>query len=301
MLLFTLHRSPADRRVVARTVPRKIDFPTDLHAAETILLQGGAVCIFPEGEVGWYGEGPPDHRWFDLARRADVPVFIVTIKGIYDAYPPFARKPGRGGITVGFHRCDDPATDFRRVLEEERRADITLRNRRIPRDARNAEEILYICPSCGELFTLRGEASGKVQCKSCMNTWTLIRGKGLSDTSTGNILPLGYIENLAGDSLRRLRTRDIRFQVMFFQEDTVIPGLFLVAGDHFMVALKRKDGEAFVFSYNNIQSVYLEGRDRLKVRCLQRDKEYFFHLKPPLHASLFLLHLLRIRSAGGKN
>lgn len=301
VLLFGLHRSFGDRKIITRSLPRNVEFPADYKAAEALLRQGGAACIFPEDEVGWYGERPPDPGWFALARRTGVPAFIVTIEGIYDIYPPFAGKPGRGGITVGFQRSADPETDFRRVTEEERRADIALRTKRIPRDARNVEEILYICPSCGELLTLRGEISGKVQCKSCRNAWTLVRGKGLSDNSTGNIIPLGYIEDLAVDSLRRLRTRDIRFQVMFLQKGAAIPGLLMVSGDHFMVALKQKDGEAFVFSYNNVQSAYLEGRDRLNVCCLQKDREYFFCLRPPLHASLFLLHLLRIRSAGATN
>lgn len=79
-------------------------------------------------------------------------------------------------------------------------------------------------------------------------------------------------------------------------------GLLILAEDHFILAGQVKDPSAFIFSYNDVLSLGIEGRDRLNLVCRQGDKETSFRIIPPLHACLFLLHIITIRagvSGGG--
>ena len=303
-LLLSPRRSFLDPEIVARSTRRRIEFPETPEEADRLLNSGKAVCIFPEGEMNWYGNGKIDSNWFRYIAGTSAPVIIMNIRGSYDMYPPFANRPGlRGHVHVRFTVSSAPAAKaaFLESLEQECLDDIVLRRKHIPVDARNIEEIIYICPACGELLTIRGEKSGRLECRVCGESWTFIRGKALSDNSNRNIVPLRYVEDFARDSLKKHRIKQIQFQIAvktspdLKRED---PGLLILSADHFILALNGKNKAAFVFSYNDVESIRIEGRDRLDIQCLQDSGNLRFLIRPPIHACLFLTHAIRIRAFG---
>ncbi len=301
-LLIARHQSFLDPAILKRGTPRRLVFPPNPGEAAGFLGNGAAVCVFPEGEMSWYGGSGTGSRWDDITAPAEVPVIAVSIRGSYDIYPPFARRPDRGRVVVRYVACgaSEAKQVFKDMLEEDRRADIALRLERIPRDARNIEEILYICPSCGELLSLHGEKSGLVECRACGSSWTLLRGKGLADRSTGAILPLHYIQDLALASIEKYRIKPLQFPVRIREKrrrKSGADGLLMISDDHFILACKGRSAFAFVFSYNDVESVYIEGRDRLCILCRSGEERSSFEMKPPLHACLFLMHFFRTRAS----
>jgi len=301
-LLIARYQSPLDPAILKRCTPRRLIFPP--HPGETagFLENGAAVCVFPEGEMSWYGGTGSSSRWADIAARAEVPVIAVSIHGSYDIYPPFARWPDRGRVVVRCIACraSEAKQVFRGLAEEERRADIGLRLEHIPRDARNIEEILYICPSCGELLSIHGEKSGLVECRSCRDSWTLLRGKGLADRSNGTILPLHYIQDLALASIEKFRIKPLQFPARIRDKGrrkSSADGLLMISDKHFILAWKGRSASAFVFSYNDVESVYIKGRDRLCILCRSGEERSSFEIQPPLNACLFLMHILRTRAS----
>ncbi len=152
----------------------KLKTRSDAHTVRDILSalrSGASVGIFPEGQRTWNGEteeiGPAIGK---LVRRLSVPLVLCRIHGGYAAHARWADKMRRGPVEIRLARILSP--------EELREMDADALNALIRRElyvaaeedrrelrgsypcknpAQNLEILLYACPACKRLATLRSK------------------------------------------------------------------------------------------------------------------------------------------------
>ncbi len=159
---------------------------SDLDTVKKIVnakLAGGIIGIFPEGQSSWDGHQLPLIRATDkLIKSLKIPVYAALIRGAYLSWPRWARRFRRGRIEVVFKRILDPpqlkAMSLDQInarVQEELSADAfdwqqEARTHYIgPGLAEYLERVLFICPECRRIGTLRSEGS-RVICDHCGQT-----------------------------------------------------------------------------------------------------------------------------------
>src|SRR5690606_14120531 len=91
------------RRLYAFPVRRFQVDPQAVRVALRRLAGGHPVHIYVEGERSWNGRlRRPRPGTVRLALKAGVPILPCGISGAYEAWPRWARGPGRSDVTVRF-------------------------------------------------------------------------------------------------------------------------------------------------------------------------------------------------------
>ena len=102
--------------------------------------------MYPEGARSWYGESACEPAVFRLLEKPKVPILTAELHGNFEQQPRFSR---------------------RRALVR-------------PMPARDAEQLVYLCPQCQVPFGLQGHDDGRLVCSACGTGFVLLEGKGLS-------------------------------------------------------------------------------------------------------------------------
>ena len=191
----------------------------------SVIRQGGAVGIFPEGNKSFSGE----MSWIKpstakLARKLNVPIVIYKTEGGYFSSPRWTKNKRKGHIHSYVDKIITP--EEIKDLSDEQVYELLSSSLRVnayevqERDkvkfitedyAKNIEAFLYACPNCGELATVYGEGD-YIKCKKC--------------DLNAKYNEYGYIENCnidrldTWDNFQKDKLREIKFEE--FNEDDVI-------------------------------------------------------------------------------
>jgi 1-acyl-sn-glycerol-3-phosphate acyltransferase len=165
------------------------------------------ICLFPEGQRTWDGAGLPVlYSTAKLVKLLKVPVIVPVFKGGYLSHPRWAFKPRRGRLIIEFRfgfeakELRDLSVDevYERLSaliyhdEYEWQAEHMVRFRG-PRPAEDLEHVLFRCPSCGGLGSMRSRGR-RIACEAC--------GHGMTYTDYGYLIP-------DKDRSQRLTVRDL--------------------------------------------------------------------------------------------
>jgi 1-acyl-sn-glycerol-3-phosphate acyltransferase len=165
------------------------------------------ICLFPEGQRTWDGAGLPVlYSTAKLVKLLKVPVIVPVFKGGYLSHPRWAFKPRRGRLIIEFRfgfeakELRDLSVDevYERLSaliyhdEYEWQAKHMVRFRG-PRPAEDLEHVLFRCPSCGGLGSMRSRGR-RIACEAC--------GHGMTYTDYGYLIP-------DKDRSQRLTVRDL--------------------------------------------------------------------------------------------
>ncbi len=343
LFLVALHRCYMDPYIMGFGVPRKLNYIAtavlfrywlearyfgrlgciplvrsrpDLRPMMTafkILDAGGAVVMFPEGARSWYGETACEPSVFKVLEKREVPVVTVEISGAFEHQPRFARRLRRRRIRLQYRL--HPPGHSRELLEglvrSEQQRDARLRALSRPQPAQVAEQLLYVCPKCGVPFRCRGYADGRVECRACGTTFTLLEGKGLRG-------PAGLV------SLPEIETRNLAWAAARSLDGLTIPGALVhrwttALGFDLQSAhwLRRRDMKALRpgwmrlgndgitvepdadIPYGDMDSVLVESnwKVELSYRRSGVGRGYVLFI-PPVRYAVFLQHFLRIKAFG---
>jgi len=179
------------------------------------LKKGESVAFFPEGNRTWDGvTGPMLPTAGKLVRTAGVKLVTYRLEGGYFTSPRWAGSSiRRGRMRGGVVRVYPPeklrsmtAEEINRCIREDLSEDAYARQRANPvrfhgrRGAEHMERLLFICPRCGMLHSLRSKGD-TVRCWKCGFSFRW--------------LPTGFLagEGLPFDNLRdwsRWQTEEIR-------------------------------------------------------------------------------------------
>ena len=151
------------------------------------LKNGDNVGLFPEGTRTWDGEMMPI-SYIPLAkllRLYKVPVLFVHLEGGFARHPRWAEHERSGNVVVNFKYKLEPADiaqteigtlaktieDYLHFSNDEWKEKVRY-DYRSPKRAEGLQRMLYLCPSCGGMDSLR-TSGDKIVCGKC-NTITIL-------------------------------------------------------------------------------------------------------------------------------
>ena len=263
---------------------------SSVRALLTALKRGEIIGIFPEGERTWDGNPVSINPTVaHLLRRAGVPLVVAQIEGSYAVYPRWGRYPLPGRITIRFF----PPFPPERAGDALSRIAVPSGGRTIlPRAARGLEWLLWACPSCRAIGSIRTRGRS-INCDRCGARWTLDRrlrviGKDGRSTSLAQLASSLNEDVFAGvDSLEA--TGSVDLLVGSERLSRLASGRLLYRDGRLHVGK-----EAFALSGARI--IRVEGRDRLDIGLPQgRRLRLVFTQDSPLKWEKFLLLKLKIR------
>lgn len=259
-----------------KEIPKK-NFVPDLYPImemKRLINNGGRVALFPEGMSSISGGSQPVALGTSkLLKFLNVPVYVASINGGYLVSPKFNLKERKGNVEVTYKKLFDVSqlaslseNEITKILNNTITTDdykFNMRKQYIYKSdemLKNAEQLMYRCPFCGEEFTLISNKN-ILSCSSCNNTikadekYNLIFSKPILQRNLKEI----YDEN------RRLIKEEIKDNSFFFEEKvrigflpeykylkhqntSEIRGEGILRIDHFGLSFKgNKDNNEFKF------------------------------------------------------
>lgn len=155
------------------------DFST-LKNIKASLKQGHPVALAPEGRMSPHGTMESiNQSTAKLLTNLGVPVYLIKSEGAFLTRPKWASHLRRGKIQVSSRLLftpeelkDDPEVLYRRLYDAlyyddfawlEANPQVRFKSRHM---AEGLQKILYLCPHCGEEFTLSTQGNG-ITCSHC--------------------------------------------------------------------------------------------------------------------------------------
>jgi 1-acyl-sn-glycerol-3-phosphate acyltransferase len=245
-----------------------------------MLQAGGLIGVYPEGTRSWDGTNAPIIPTIArIIRRMKVPVFSCRLEGGYLHFPRWADKwrPIRVRLIFNqLYRSDTIPDSEEQVItdiaEAIRTPDYGLKvsevKRRVPGLASGIHKILYRCPNCQSVESLRPVqpmATNQVECHSCFASWEVDLGSRLTPVDEDGEAA-GESRTVA-DTYRQIKVmplKPIRSSLLRLEEGEK---LYLVSRPHFLYREKRyPDLRIFGFGRAFLTSRRFIFRGRLKKR-----------------------------------
>lgn len=182
-----------------QVIPKR-NFVPDLHTVTEIIRiikNGGRICIFPEGMSSIAGGTQPCAiGGGKLLKHLGVTVYYTKIKGGYMTNTKHCldTRPGKVEIVVDTLFTPEQlktlsADEIQEILNKKLAHDDYIWNKdaRVKFNgkgeiAKNFNDLLYLCPKCGELYTMRAQGN-EIRCEAC--------GNGVKLNEYYDLLPLG--------------------------------------------------------------------------------------------------------------
>ena len=177
-------------------------FSTDTASVLNILRavkEKNLIVIFPEGRLTWYGHSlQVTEGSYELIQKLNIDVYTVTGNGAYLTNPKWNDKKRRGKIHIvaekifeaGEGKSLPPAEIKRRldaaILHDDEEAMKGVRYR-IKDTTKGLDGILWYCPNCGGIHTLKTEkchiTCGKCGMDAIMDEYYRISGAPVSSVN----------------------------------------------------------------------------------------------------------------------
>jgi len=280
----------------------------------SMLQAGGLIGVYPEGTRTWDGTNAPIIPTIArIIRRMKVPVFSCRLEGGYLHFPRWADKwrPIRVSLIFDQLYTSDTIPDSEEqvitdIAEAIRTPDYGLKvpevKRRVPGLASGIHKILYRCPNCQSVESLRAVeplATNQVECHSCFASWEVDLGSRLT--------PVDEDGEAEGESrtvaeiyrqIKVMPLKPIRSSLIRLEEGEK---LYLVSRPHFLYREKRYPdlrifgfGRAFLTNRRFIFRGRLKKRGRVRLAApLEEIDSFTIEPGDKLHF-MYRKHLYRI-------
>ncbi len=199
----------------------KEQFRADIAAIRDMrasIKNGASVLVYPEGEVNGTGRcGVPERNIVKLCRMLGVPVYAVRVSGSYLTRPKWGPVVRRGRVEAEVERIADAGeldelSDgelYERILKALTHDDYAWQeNAMVPffhrRCAEGLHNMLYLCPRCGEEFTMN-TFEDEIFCESCDNRGYMDKYGFLHPMTDEDVIPRAAPEWI---DLQRARIRE---------------------------------------------------------------------------------------------
>lgn len=170
----------------AGTVFKPFGIPDPLVVRNMIKARdaGRSMLLYPEGEITWNGESKPlEPSLARLIRLLDIPVILIKVKGGFAKQPKWARKFRSGRCVLEYRliltRDDIRKLDDASLLETLSKAhahseqDWLATEEGLSCDIRTQEPanglnaLLYCCPSCKSVNSMKTDGRKRIICGNC--------------------------------------------------------------------------------------------------------------------------------------
>ena len=169
-------------KIIARPIPFSKG-NSDMIAVKnmlSVMKEGGCVAMFPSGNRSFFGDESTIIPGIGkLAKKFNVPLVLVQMRGGYHTLPRWKKKPNKGKMRAAVSRVVQPeemaamsAAEVDEIIlrelafndfEYNRTAQIAFRGRH---KAEYLESALFYCPECSSMTGLRSEGS-VFFCRDC--------------------------------------------------------------------------------------------------------------------------------------
>ena len=212
-----------------------------------LLRQGVLVGVYPEGIRSWDGTNNPIIPTIArIIRRMRVPVYSCRVDLGYLHFPRWARKMRPIPIRLVFNKLYDadslPNSDEKIITDisaairiRDYELELPETKRRVSGLALGINRILYRCPHCRSLESLRAvepSSTNRVECRSCYSTWEVDLGSRLTPVDDHGVA-VGEPRTVA-DLYRQIKTvplNPIHSSLIELEEGEQ---LYLVSRAHFL-------------------------------------------------------------------
>ena len=179
--LFNMKVSPLLKYLVA-PIPKKksqADMQT-IRDCIAIMKEGGAVCVFPEGNRILSGDQwPMTEAVAKFVKISKYPLVIYNIEGGYGSDPRWGHTKRKGKMR-GFVKLvltpqeyKDMSNEqlYRTICDNLRVNDVSSGQKfKSKKRAEYIERVLYRCPNCGKVSTIVSE-NERFKCNNCDSSW----------------------------------------------------------------------------------------------------------------------------------
>ena len=160
-----------------------------------LLREGVLIGIYPEGNRSWDGTNNPIIPTIArLIRRMKVPVYSCRVDGGYLHFPRWAAKMRPVPVRLVFNKLYEsdtlPNSDEKIIADiaaaihiRDYELELPAQRRRVSGLALGVNRLLYRCPHCQSLESLRSvepKSTNRVECRSCYSTWEVDLGSRLT-------------------------------------------------------------------------------------------------------------------------
>jgi 1-acyl-sn-glycerol-3-phosphate acyltransferase len=187
-------------RLLALPKKRHVPAAGDALAVRRLIREGCAVGLFPEAERSWSGSMLPfKPETLKLLRRyPDVPILPVRLDGAYEAWPRWSLRPRRARVTATIMPAVH-AAPAESPSELESRLSALTAPRRVPDarpravPARGIEALIYRCPDCLSLDTIRSGRNHEFRCLRCHAGFELLSDLSVRRAGLRTAMPLEQV------------------------------------------------------------------------------------------------------------
>ena len=143
--------------------------------------QSKIICIYPQGQMSWDGQPLPSfYSTAKLLKLLKIPAYVPVWSGAYAVQPRWSKGRRKGPIEVTIHPLARDGRSFKGMSTDEIFDKLTdliktdeyalIRRRKWKYRSKNKaeylENMLFLCPECRQIATLRSEGDS-ISCCSC--------------------------------------------------------------------------------------------------------------------------------------
>lgn len=258
-----------------------------IRAISEALKQGDVVGLFPEGTRTWDGEPVGfDMAIAKLVKIFKVPIVLLNLEGFYGLRPRWARKRRKGVGTIRVMETltveqistlsvDELYAHLQTVLGHSNR----LFQEQTPAPyqgtqlAEGLEQVLYLCPDCHKVSTIRSKAN-TISCTSCSYEATLDiydklhiqKGEHqFSDVAEWHAWEKKLITSDQGTGLDYPCDQGVLFQKGEERRLRTLSKHFSLHMERDGFTIKIQDGESFAFAFSDIGSMIINAKNTVEL------------------------------------
>ena len=273
-------------------IPKKL-FAPDIPCAVKLLNaknSGYSIAMFPEARLSTDG-GPSyiNSATASLAKKLDLPVVLVQLRGGYFIKPKWRKKMKRGTYQIEVMRVIQPneletmeVEEIQSIIQENLsfnefdNKDLKFKS---GNKAVGLEDILYRCKDCGTLYSTYSKGN-YLKCSKCGKTYNILPNYQFDDSKTHNIYE--YYQDMKKLEMKEIDNinLDIEVDVKIYTDNKkkyrTDKGTFHFDKDK--VYFKSSESD-FYFEYLTSQLEGIAYSVREEFEMYYKDELYYFYPK----------------------
>ena len=304
---------------LVKPIPKQKGTKSDLQAIRNCLKvanEGSSICVFVEGNRSFTGE----LCYFDdsiskLVKLLKKPLVICNIEGGFGTDPRFSKSSRKGKMHVGVKKIysveeikEMSNEDIYAAIKEGINVDnFTYYNQyKSNSRAMYLERVLYRCPICGKLNTLKSKKN-MICCSNC--GLEVNYNEDLTFTSNNENFVFKYVKDWYNYQIEELKKMPIKDETLLYEEKVTLvnprkyktkkkigKGILRFYGDKLEFKFKDKVLE---FKFEEIEEMAILGKK--KMNFYTKDKTYQFFGDKRINMIKYLHAFYMIRNKKGGN
>ena len=300
-------------KFLVNPIPKAKSKKSDLAAIKScikVARENGTICIFPEGNRTVTGKlGHIDKSIAKLAKSLKLPIILFNIHGGYGTEPRWGK-----GVRKGKMHCE-----IKKILSYDEYKDLELddlyniivnnlkvddlsyyNNYKSKKSAMYLERVLYVCPKCNELHSLKSNKS-VIECLKCGAKFTY--NADLTFSSNDGILEIKNVSDWYDYQLEFIQKQNFDKNLYIYEDDVMLtmPRLFKskkklgygklrINSTQFEIETKNNK---YVLEFENIEAVTYLGKKKMNIYYNGETYQVFYNVDSNFLKYVHMYYILK--------